>query len=307
MKEEHLLLSARKILILLIEDRRMMKRIFLIFITGTLTVHSMDRSMQILHEYSQSDQHKDKLELSWPEVELEQRSTARAMSWLPALYDASGLKHCMSRECFMVNALQKIRESMANTRCCPGLQDCAQDVECLPARDWESLFMGANIFSSSAVALWTLIYGLTGPDKPLKFPETPVMGSCFRAEYIFGDSRGMEYAHDCQVSSYLINNPCNYTQLGAPRVSQCCFDIADPTCYQFGLRYNKETYPALHAQAVLDQWKPFFIAGTAIIIVQLGYYAGYKLRRYLKKRVLQPFEAPIPDAPIVEEITEVNA
>lgn len=175
--------------------------------------------------------------------------------------------------------------------------------------DCESLFMGANFALSFTAFVWTAILGLNGGNKPLKFPERLVMGSCSIAKWIFNYTQGMEWADNCNIQSMKTDQPCNVTAAREEfnknggyfyDASACCYDMADPMCYQKGVEYNKQVYPALHQQAQWDAWKPFMIAAPAILAVQLGYIGGKKLRRYMRQRQQQPFSVAA-DQPLLVE------
>lgn len=269
--------------------------------------------LQLMGPYDKYDL---EVHLNRSEEDLTRSYEAREMAWVPRMYEVSGLKGCMSRERFMVNALQKIRESMAATRCCPGLQDCVEGIKELPARDWESLFMGANLIGSFAALTTTLVMA-TNVKMPLPFPERLVSSSCVWAKLILNYTAGIEWANSCIVQSMQFDTPCNVTAAreafnknggGVPQPSFCCYDIADSECHKVGLNYNKNIYPELHNQTLWDAWKPFMIACPAILAVQIGYVGGKKLRRYLRQNGRVPFTvAPSPlllgdDATNVTEI-----
>lgn len=265
------------------------------------------------------DRYDGEVGLSDPEDELARSSQAHDMSWLPQLYKASELTDRMSPNCFMVNALDKIKECMANTRCFPGLQDCAQDVECLPARDWESLFIGAELTASFTAIVWGILHAASGGNRPHKFPEGLIMGSCFKAREIFNYTLGMEWADWCITQSIKIDKPCNVTAARESfnkngggyfyDASACCYDTADPVCYQQGLAYNRDVYPALHEQAKWDAMKPLLVIIPIVLGIQLAYVGGIKLKRCLRDlrnearvRMQAPTEiAAPPFAEVVED------
>ena len=238
----------------------------------------------------------DKVSISAAQTELTRSYEGRQMGWVPAMYDASGLE-CMSRECFMVNALREIKERMTLVRCCPGLQDCVSDRPCVDSNDCESLFMGGNLTLSVATAIFTLVMGFNA-QMPLKFPERLVAGSCAMTKYIFNYTQGMEWAEYCITNSMKLDKPCNVTaarqqfnQFGGPYsdASSCCYAQADPYCHKVGVYYNTYTYPEVYNQAQWDAFKPFMIACPAILAVQLGYIGSKKLRRWMRQRQAPQF------------------
>ena len=113
------------------------------------------------------------------------------------------------------------------------------------------------------------------------------------AQSVFGYNAGMEWVEIYNAMAMKTDIPCNVTAAreafnknggGNPQPSFCCYDIADPLCYQKGLEYNQNVWPALHSQAVWDAWKPFIIAAPTVVAFQLACLAGYKIGRYMKKR-----------------------
>ena len=96
---------------------------------------------------------------------------AHEMRWVPEMYAASGLTNCMSKECFMINALAKIKESMDDYRCCPGLRDYVQSCNVSKEEVFGGLF-ALNVTSSAFALLHNRYNGLVnGAEKPMKFPE----------------------------------------------------------------------------------------------------------------------------------------
>lgn len=247
-----------------------------------------------LHELHMIRPHNksDEVSISNAGTELTRSYEAHELGWVPAMYDASGLQDCMSKECFMVNALREIKERMTPANCSPRLQDSAEDIKELPACDGEHLFMGANLIGSFAALTTTLVMA-TSVKMPLPFPERLVSGSCVWVKLILNYTTGMEWADSCIVRSMKYDTPCNVTAAreafnknggGQPQPSFCCYDIADKKCYEVGVDYNKNIYPAVHNQALWDAWKPFMIACPAILAVQLGYIGSIHLRRYLRHK-----------------------
>lgn len=249
----------------------------------------------------------DEVSLCSAQTELTRSYEARELGWVPAMYEASGLKECMSKECFMVNALCEIKERMTIASCCSGIQDCGEKQESFSAADCQDLFMGLNVSFSLAAFVATMLMGFSGT-MPHKFPENRVDGSCMTAQILFNYTAGMEWAHWCIAQSNKFDIPCNVkaaqesfnkTGHGLPQPSFCCYDIADQKCHEIGIEYNKNIYPELRQQAQWDAWKPFVIACPAIVAVQLGYLGGKKLRRYMRQRSSQPLTAC--QAPLVVE------
>lgn len=236
----------------------------------------------------QRQQEQEKIALSSVEDALAKAVLAHEMRWVPQMYEASGLSCQMSKPFFIVNALSEIKERMENTRCCPGLQDCVE--ECSQETCCTSL-MVCNVMGSTVAFALTLAMGLAALNSecPRKYPERVVDTSCFKAEVFFNDSRGIDWINSCISQSKMNDKPYNYTQMGELQVSNLCFTQGDLKCFQEGLKYNKEIYPALRAQAVWDAWKPFMIAGPMVFGIQLALLVGYKLRRYMRQNARQPF------------------
>lgn len=264
------------------------------------------QEMHIIGPHNKSDE----VSLCSAQTELTRSYEARELGWVPAMYEASGLKECMSREFFMANALREIKERMAVASCCSGIQDCGEKQESFSAADCQDLFMGLNVSLSLATLLVTTALGFNGK-MPYKFPENLVDGSCFKAQFLLNYTAGMDWAHWCIDQSTKFNIPCNVTAAqesfnktghGLPQPSFCCYGIADQKCYEVGQSYNKNSYPALYSQAQWDAWKPFMIACPAILAVQLGYLGGKKLRRYLRHRSSQPLT--VADDPLLVQTKE---
>lgn len=98
-----------------------MKKIFFLLISLIYNANTMSMQMVPLLPYQKQN------DLSDAQAYLTRSFEAHEMSWLPRMYIASGFSQRMSREFFIINTLTKIKESMANARCCPGLQDCCPD------------------------------------------------------------------------------------------------------------------------------------------------------------------------------------
>jgi hypothetical protein len=264
------------------------------------------QEMHIIGPHNKSDE----VSLCSAQTELTRSYEARELGWVPAMYEASGLKECMSREFFMVNALREIKERMSVVACCPGLQDWCDERECASGDDCESLFMGANVSLSLTTLLVTAALGFNGK-MPFKFPANLVDGSCVKAQLLLNYTAGRDWAHWCIDQSTKFNTPCNVTAAqesfnktghGLPQPSFCCYGIADQKCYEVGQSYNKNSYPALYSQAQWDAWKPFMIACPAILAVQLGYIGGKKLRRYFRHRSSNPLT--VADATLLVQTKE---
>lgn len=227
-------------------------------------------------------QHEAEVNVNRHERQLVRSYETHEMSWLLRLYLASGFKQRMSREFFCVNALAKIQESIANARCYPGLHAWSGDE--LGMEGCGLLLKGAFYGGSALALIITFCIGVSGPDKPWKFPEQIVQGACAKAKLIFNDTWGLDQVHGCMSQSSEFDIPCNYTRLGSMRGSFCCYDKYDPLCYQRGLNYNKEIYPILHSQAVRECWKPFVIDASIMAGLTLSAIGYYKLRRCLKQK-----------------------
>lgn len=263
--------------------------------------------LQLMGPYNNYDL---EVQLNRLQEDLTRSYEARELAWVPAMYAASGLKECMSREFFMVNALREIKERMAVSSCCSGIQDCGEKQESFSAADCHDLFMGLNVSFSLAAFVATMLLGFAGK-MPYKFPENLVDGSCFKAQFLLNYTAGMDWAHWCIDQSKKFNTPCNVTAAqesfnktghGLPQPSFCCYGIADQKCYEVGQSYNKNSYPALYSQAQWDAWKPFMIACPAILAVQLGYIGGKKLRRYFRHRSSNPLT--VADATLLVQTKE---
>lgn len=313
-------LPASKILTHLIKDKCNMKHILLIFITSTLTVHSMDRSMQILNDHSQSDQHEDTLQLNWQEVELEQRSTAREMNWLARLYLASGFSDRMSREFFCVNALAKINEAMSVeqkvNRCLQVGADLGGSSKIEDGSDRSANWLAANILTSCVSLMGTLIYKMSYAYPQIVFKKPMEVGtylsnSCDRLHRQLNQAWGMEWAHECIMKSDTYDAPCNVT---AARIefkqngkyfysaSPCCFDKIDPLCNNAIVEYMNSAYPILYAAAQSEYESanrlrdlaikarsiPFYVVLPTVITLNILFQlAGCKYRRMVKERAQQ--------------------
>lgn len=237
----------------------------------------------------QYQQEQEGVALSNIEDELARSAQAHEMRWVPKMYEASGLSCQMTRPFFVVNALREIKECMENTRFCPALKDYKEEFS---EETCNTLLMLFNAIGSTVALTVTFSMGLAGlnPEKTLKYPEKVIDTSCFKAMVFFNDSRGMDWVNLCESKSKMYDKPYNYTHLGAFQVSNLCFTEGDLKCFQEGLRYNKEIYPALRAQALWDAWKPFMITVPSIAAIQLGIIAGYKIRRYLRHRAQVPVQ-----------------
>lgn len=260
---------------------------------------------------SQDDQISDKdaqtFKLSRPEIELEKQSTAQSMSWLPALYDASGLSHCMSRECFMVNALAHIKEAITKEENKVAVLKVGAYLggESLTEETPDSKcgLFAANCLVSSITLLATALYWINNPaadDIDVKFPPsirlTPVQTSCNRLYLVLNDTWGWDKYRECWDSSLTLNVPCNATAMGKGETSFCCWAKFDPECNKQIIYYMNSTYPELYAQAqtlydkLYDHAKlaagtSFYIAAPLIITSNIVFQlARYKYRRIMRER-----------------------
>ncbi|GMU18992.1 MAG: hypothetical protein AMXMBFR12_01840 [Candidatus Babeliales bacterium] len=238
--------------------------------------------LQVIQD-RQKQQEREQVSLSSIEDELARSVHAHEMRWVPEMYEASGLSRQMTKPFFIVNALREIKERMENTRFCPALKDYTEEFS---EETCNTLLMLFNAVGSTVAFALTLSWGLASLDaeKPRKYPEKVVDTSCFKADVFFNDSRGTDWINWCISQSKMNDKPYNNTQLGGVQVSNLCFAEGDLKCFQEGLRYNKEMYPVLRAQALWDAWGPFLITAPSIVAIQLGIIAGYKIRRYLRNR-----------------------
>lgn len=239
------------------------------------------------------------------EVYLERSSREGVMNWLPALYDASGLSYCMSKECFMVNALVKIKEAITNEenklaclRVCADLGGSSLLEDEQPYSP--SLLFGVNTLVSGMGLLNTFLYMMTDPVVSVAYPRsiriTPVQTSCSRLFLVFNQTWGMDWYRECWDKSFAFNKPCNGTALGYGPTSFCCWDKVDPACNKQIVDYMNTTYPQLYVQAdalhekLLNQAKlsvamPFYIAAPTVITLNLLFQlARYKYRRIMRER-----------------------
>lgn len=274
--------------------------------------------VQAMEQHLIAFQGNDEHAVNRREEDLVRAYEAHEMRWLPDMYEASGLSCQMSKPFFCVNALAKMKELMENARCCPGLQDCMEEMPDGSVECCGFSLLAIEGFGSFMALVMTLVHAVNapnGPNKPWKFPEGRVQTSCMIAELLFNYTAGSEWAHDCIIQSMKIDQPCNVT---ASReafnkngggyfydASACCYDKADPVCYQEGLRYNKEVYPKLHSQEVWNAWKPFMIAAPTVVALNLGILAGYRLRRYLRERARAPFRVAATQPLLIDAEEEV--
>lgn len=246
--------------------------------------------------------------ISLPEADLERSATQRAMSWLPTLYDASGLTHSMSRECFMVNALAKIKEAIWNEENRLTCLKFANDLSEInlnankQSTGRQAVMKAANYLLSGTLLLGTLLYKLANSKPiiavgyPAAIPIHSVQGSCARMALVLNKTWGMDSYKACWQESQAFDVPCNATNLGNVETSFCCWKRFDPLCNEVIVEYMNTTYPQLASEAVnryytlknralLATSLPFYMVVPTVITVQiLLQLAGYKYRRIMRER-----------------------
>lgn len=261
--------------------------------------------------------------ISPTELCLEKDSAARAMSWLPALYNSSGLASCMSKECFMVNALAKIKDAIANEENrLLALRVCADLARVPLVADEQSprrTLLPANCAVSGLALFGTFLYKYinTDPIISVKYPRQvyipPVQTSCERIYMYLGQTWGTDWAHECIMKSWEINAPCNTSAIGRPDTSFCCWAKVDPLCNEVIVDYMNNTYPALYSaaenlysnlkdQAIRATSMPFYITASTVVTLNLLFQlAGYKYRKMMHARITQTEEIKS------QQITQGNA
>lgn len=249
----------------------------------------------------------DEVSISVAQTELTRAYEGRQMGWVHAMYDASGLSGCMSRECFMVNALAKMKKAITDEENKlavlkvgaylggESLMEEAPDNKC-------GLF-AANCLVSGITLLATALYWINNPasdDIHVSFPPsirlTPVQTSCNRLYLVLNETWGWDKYRECWDSSLAFEVPCNATALGKGETSFCCWAKFDPECNKQIIYYMNNTYPVLHAQAQtlyeklyhhakLAAGTSFYIAAPTIVTLNLLFQlARYKYQRITRER-----------------------
>ena len=303
---------------------------FIVFVLPLLSLSYGSESPAALQQYfinPIAQQHI--VHLNYQENTLARSSQAHSMSWLPALYDASGLSGCMSKGCFMVNALAKMKEAITseeNRLAClkvgADLAGVSLIVDEQPNTRSYALCL-ANYVISGVLFFGTLWYKNSYDDSVISvtYPRhadiTPVQTSCSRIKWYFNQTWGMDWAQECIMKSKQYDFPCNVTAAKIEfeknghyfyDASACCFDKIDPLCNQVIVNYMNNTYPVLYAQAEnlyahLTYLKDQIIKARAIPITVvvpsmvtlnlLFQLAGYKYRRIMREKTAPLVQLPV--------------
>lgn len=226
---------------------------------------------------SSGERQPEYVSLSSIEKRLVESSTANSMNWLARFYIASGFSQQMSRECFCVNALAKMKEAivqeenrlaLAALKVGASLGTVTEIKEGYPDNDlspWTlSPLFAINCLISAFALVGAWLYKNSYDDSeisvayPMDVSITPVQQSCQRIYGYLNQKWGQEWAHECIMKSMQYDSPCNVTAAREEFLrnrdffydaSHCCFDKIDPTCNQFIVNYMNNTYPVLYAQA----------------------------------------------------------
>lgn len=281
----------------------MFKRI-LFFSNFVFFAHAME--LQKLHIIGPHDK-SDSVSLSSAQTELTCSYETQELAWVPRMYEVSGLKDFMSKQCFMVHVLAKIKEAITKEENRLAVLKVGAYVggESLTEKEPDNIggLFAANCLVSGITLLATALYWINNPapdDIHVSFPPsirlTPVQTSCSRLYLVLNETWGWDKYRECWDSSLAFDVPCNATAIGKGETSFCCWAKFDPTCNKQIIDYMNNTYPVLYTQAQTDYKKlyhhaklaagtSFYIAAPTIVTLNLLFrLARYKYRSIMKEK-----------------------